>query len=208
MDGNGDRVVNDEPFVDKRKPSSTSAVKSVLNNGEHTLIPVTVKMIYSAVRDCKRFVLKDGRPLHMVKLVESSGRLCFSVGSNYNRKKLQPEKKVQSSGRQLETGKNYVRKKGTVISSRRLEGKTQNTTHIIDTTTNKMSCATLPSSGFAPYLTMSGAVAPPNHGTAGPQRHAQAATCQGCACCRWFARLGRISCQNQKLTQPHNCIVQ
>ncbi len=28
-----------------------------------------VKMIHSAVRDCKRFVLKDGQPLHMVKLV-------------------------------------------------------------------------------------------------------------------------------------------
>ena len=26
-------------------------------------------MIHSAVRDCKRFILKDGRPLHMVKLV-------------------------------------------------------------------------------------------------------------------------------------------
>ncbi len=46
-----------------------TAVKGYLHNGEHTLIPVTVKMIHSAVRDCKRFVLKDGRPLHMVKLV-------------------------------------------------------------------------------------------------------------------------------------------
>ncbi len=27
--------------IDKRKPSSTLAVKGVLNNGEHTLIPVT-----------------------------------------------------------------------------------------------------------------------------------------------------------------------
>jgi replication factor A2 len=45
------------------------AVKGVLNNGEHTLIPVTATMIHSAVWDCKRFVLKDGRPLHMVKLV-------------------------------------------------------------------------------------------------------------------------------------------
>ncbi len=43
--------------------------KSVSNNGEHTLIPVTAKMIHSAVWDSKRFVLKDGRPLHMVKLV-------------------------------------------------------------------------------------------------------------------------------------------
>jgi hypothetical protein len=68
-DGNGDRVINDEPFIDKRKPSSTTAVKGNLNNGEHTLIPVMVKMIHSAVWDCEQFVLKDGRPLHMVKLV-------------------------------------------------------------------------------------------------------------------------------------------
>jgi hypothetical protein len=46
-----------------------TAVKGYLHNGEHTLIPVTVKMIHSAVRDWERFVLKDGRPLHMVKLV-------------------------------------------------------------------------------------------------------------------------------------------
>jgi hypothetical protein len=45
------------------------AVKGVLNNGEHTLIPVMATMIYSAVWDCKRFVLKDSWPLHMVKLV-------------------------------------------------------------------------------------------------------------------------------------------
>jgi hypothetical protein len=79
------------------------------------------------------------------KNVQSSGRLCFSAGSNYNRKKLRPEKKgiVLSSGRQLETGKNYVRKKGTIQSSgRRLEHKTQNTTQT-NTTTNKMSRATL-----------------------------------------------------------------
>jgi hypothetical protein len=126
------------------------------------------------------------------KNVQSSGRLCFSAGSNYNRKKLRPEKKTQSSGRQLETGKKYVRKKNdTVVSSHQLEGKTQNTTHIIDTTTNKMSRATLPSSVFAPSLSMGGAVAPPNHGATAPQRHVQAATCRGCACCRWFACLGR-----------------
>jgi hypothetical protein len=33
------------------------------------LIPVTAKMIHSAVWDSERFVLKDSRPLHMVKLV-------------------------------------------------------------------------------------------------------------------------------------------
>jgi hypothetical protein len=68
--------------------------------------------------------------------------------------------------------------------------KTQNTTHT-DTTTNKMSHATLPSSGFAPPLSMGRAVAPPNHGTTAPQRHAQAASHRGCARCCWFARLGR-----------------
>ncbi len=60
MDGRGDRVINDKLFIDERKPSSTSAVKGVLNNGEHTLIPVTAKMIYSAVWNGERFVLKDG----------------------------------------------------------------------------------------------------------------------------------------------------
>jgi hypothetical protein len=33
------------------------------------LIPVTAKMIHSAIWDSERFVLKDGQPLHMVKLV-------------------------------------------------------------------------------------------------------------------------------------------
>jgi hypothetical protein len=69
MDGNGNQVVDVEPFINKRKPLSTSPVKGVLNYGEHTLIPVMVKMIHSAVRDCKRFVFKDSHLLHMVKLV-------------------------------------------------------------------------------------------------------------------------------------------
>jgi hypothetical protein len=69
MDGNSDRVIKDKIFIDERKPSSTTPVKGVLNNGEHTLIPVTAKMIHSAVWNGKQFVLKDGRPLHMVKLV-------------------------------------------------------------------------------------------------------------------------------------------
>jgi hypothetical protein len=49
------------------------------------------------------------------KNVQSSGRRCFSAGSNYNRKKLRPAKKVQLSrltGRffrriQITTRKNY-----------------------------------------------------------------------------------------------------
>jgi hypothetical protein len=65
-DGNSNQFVNDKPFIDKRKPSSTTVVKGVLNNGEHTLIPVMAKMIHSAIWDSKRFVLKDGQLLHMV----------------------------------------------------------------------------------------------------------------------------------------------
>jgi hypothetical protein len=44
--GNGDRLVDDEPFINKRKPSSMMVAKSVSNNGELTLIPVTAKMIH------------------------------------------------------------------------------------------------------------------------------------------------------------------
>ncbi len=79
MDGNGDQVVDDEPFVDERKPSSKTAVKGNLHNGEHTLIPVTVKMIHSAVQDWECFVLKDGQPLHMVKLVGAVRNFCMNV---------------------------------------------------------------------------------------------------------------------------------
>jgi hypothetical protein len=79
MDGNGDRVVNDKPFVDERKPSSMTAVKGNLHNGEHTLILVTVKMIHSTVQVCERFVLKDGWPLHMVKLVGAVRNFCMNV---------------------------------------------------------------------------------------------------------------------------------
>jgi hypothetical protein len=62
-DGDGNQFVDDKPFIDKRKSSSTTVAKGVLNNGEHTLIPVTAKMIHSAVWDSERFVLKDGQPL-------------------------------------------------------------------------------------------------------------------------------------------------
>ncbi len=75
-DGNGNQVVDYKPFVDERKPSSMTAVKVNIHSGEHTLIPVTVKMIHSAVQDCKQFVLKDGRPLHMVKLVGTVRNFC------------------------------------------------------------------------------------------------------------------------------------
>jgi hypothetical protein len=75
-DGDGNQFVNDEPFIDKRKPLSMMVSKGVLNNGEHTLIPVTAKMIHSAVWDSERFVLKDGQPLHMVKLVGAVRKFC------------------------------------------------------------------------------------------------------------------------------------
>jgi hypothetical protein len=78
-DGNGDQFVNDETFIDERKPSSTMVVKGVLNNGEHTLIPVTAKMIHSAVWDSKRFIWKDGQALHMVKLVGAVRNFCVNI---------------------------------------------------------------------------------------------------------------------------------
>jgi hypothetical protein len=59
-DGDADQFVNDKPFINKRKPLSTMVAKGVLNNGEHTLIPVMAQMIYSAVWDSERSVLKDG----------------------------------------------------------------------------------------------------------------------------------------------------
>ncbi len=46
-----------------------TVAKGVSNNGEHTLIPVTAKMIHSAVWDSERFILNDSQPLHMVKLI-------------------------------------------------------------------------------------------------------------------------------------------
>jgi hypothetical protein len=54
--GDGDQFVDDKPFIDKRKPSSTTVEIGVLNNGEHTLIPVMVRMNHSAVWDSKWFV--------------------------------------------------------------------------------------------------------------------------------------------------------
>ncbi len=67
--GDGDQFVDDKPFIDKRKPSSPAVERGVLNNGEHTLIPVTARMIHSAIWNSEQFIIKDGRPLHMVKLV-------------------------------------------------------------------------------------------------------------------------------------------
>jgi hypothetical protein len=48
-DGDGNQFVDDKPFINKRKPLSKVVAKGVLNNGDHTLIPVMAKMIHSAV---------------------------------------------------------------------------------------------------------------------------------------------------------------
>ncbi len=69
-DGNGNRFINDKPFIDKRKPSNT---------GEHTLIPVMAKMIHSAIWDSERFVLNNSQPLHMVKLVGAIKNFCVDI---------------------------------------------------------------------------------------------------------------------------------
>jgi hypothetical protein len=47
--GNSDQFIDDKPFIDKRKQSSTTDVKGAPNDGEHMLIPVTAKMIHSAI---------------------------------------------------------------------------------------------------------------------------------------------------------------
>ncbi len=56
--GDDDPFVDDKPFIDERKPSSMTVERGVLNNGEHTLIPVTARMIHSAIWNSERFVLK------------------------------------------------------------------------------------------------------------------------------------------------------
>jgi hypothetical protein len=54
-------------------------VKGVLNNGVHTLIPVTAKMIHSAVWEFERFVLKDSHLIHMVKLIGAVRNSCVNI---------------------------------------------------------------------------------------------------------------------------------
>ncbi len=69
--GDGDQFIDDKLFIDKWKPSSKMVERGVLNNGEHMLIPVMARMIHSAAWNSKQFVLKNGQPLHMVKLVDA-----------------------------------------------------------------------------------------------------------------------------------------
>jgi hypothetical protein len=58
-----------QKFHQREEAIKYNACKGCLNNGEHRLIPVMAMMIHSAIWNGKRFVLKDGRLLHMVKLV-------------------------------------------------------------------------------------------------------------------------------------------
>ena len=62
--------VTDDPFIDDRKPSATLLVRiGDTKTHDKTLIPVTTKMIHSAVSENDYFFLKDGRQLHLVKVV-------------------------------------------------------------------------------------------------------------------------------------------
>jgi hypothetical protein len=61
-DADGNRFINDETFMDERKSSSTTIpvamanLKMQKNNGEHMLIPVTAKMIHSALSTNKTYL--------------------------------------------------------------------------------------------------------------------------------------------------------
>ena len=61
--------VTDDPFIDDRKPPSKTVPIGDKKIHEQMLIPVTMKMINSAVSEDNQFVLKDGCPLHLVKVV-------------------------------------------------------------------------------------------------------------------------------------------
>jgi hypothetical protein len=64
-DKGGNQFIDEETFINERKPSSTTVEKEYLNKSDHTLIPVTTK-IHSTVYECKRFVLKDGHLLQYI----------------------------------------------------------------------------------------------------------------------------------------------
>ncbi len=53
-----------------------------LNNSKHMLIPVTAKLIHSTVYTCKRFLLRDGRLLHMVELIGAVRNYCHGYMLN------------------------------------------------------------------------------------------------------------------------------
>ena len=58
-----------------------TVAKGNFNNVEHRLIPVTAKMIHSAVWKCEQLVLKDSQPLHMVKFIGAVRN--FHVNTKY-----------------------------------------------------------------------------------------------------------------------------
>ena len=77
--------------------------------------------------------------------------------------------------------------------------KKKNTQHThTHRTTNKMSRVPPYQSGFALSPSMGRAVAPPNHGTAAPQHHAEAASYRSRARCRWFAFFGGVEVAESK----------
>jgi hypothetical protein len=62
--------VTDDPFIDERKLSGTLLVRiGDTKTHDKTLIPVTMKMIHSTVNESNHFFWKDGRQLHLVKVV-------------------------------------------------------------------------------------------------------------------------------------------
>ncbi len=78
-DKSGNRFVDEELFINERKQLSTTVEKINLNNSEHTLIPVTAKMIHSTVSECKSLVLKDSQLLHMVNFVGAVRNFSMNI---------------------------------------------------------------------------------------------------------------------------------
>ncbi len=60
--------MTDDPFIDDRKPPS-KLVPIGDTKTQKTRIPVTKKMIHSTVSESNQYFLKDGRHLHLVKVV-------------------------------------------------------------------------------------------------------------------------------------------
>ncbi len=71
VNGGGDRFIDEELFIDEKKLSSMTVPDAMLtpkmhlNIGEHTLIPITVKMIHSAVITCVYVPWALGREVHL-----------------------------------------------------------------------------------------------------------------------------------------------
>jgi hypothetical protein len=61
--------VMDDPFIDERKSPCKLVCNGDTKTHDKTLIPVTTKMIHASVSESNHFFLKDGRHLHLVKVV-------------------------------------------------------------------------------------------------------------------------------------------